>query len=198
MNLQLKYVFDADGTKRLTIPDKQRAMVIDYVRTNALRPPSGVEALVQEGHDELLAAIRDLSDVQAAFKPSPEDWSVLEVLAHVVTVKRVVPALAVSLSEGHWPPGFTDAFQESSTQDGVSAAKFATLDEARAAAADAHASLLAFIRTLDQPSHSDMTFRHFVFGEFNCHEWPVFQRIHDGDHTPHIRGIMASPAFPAR
>ena len=152
---------------------------------------------MQEGHDALIAALADVSETQAAHKPSADDWSVLELMAHVVTTKRIVAALAATLGDGELPPGYGPEFEEERAQDGVTVARFATLGEARAAADAAHADLLAFIRGIGDATNVDVRFKHFVFGALNSREWAVFQRIHDGDHTPQLLRMKAAPGYPA-
>jgi hypothetical protein len=197
MNLELKYVVGADGTRTLTIPDERRAQAIAFVRESATKTPQEIDAIVREGHDALLKALAGVSETQAQWKPSPDDWSILELMAHVVSTKQILVLLSRNLGEGHLPPGFGPQFEEASAQDGVTVARFATLAEALAAAQSAHDDLLATIRGLGASTSVDITFRHFVFGAFNAREWPVFQHIHDGDHTPQIAAIKASPGFPS-
>ncbi|MDP9238206.1 MAG: DinB family protein [Chloroflexota bacterium] len=197
MNLGLKYVVGADGAKTLTIPDDRRAQAVSYVRDGAVKTPKEIGAIVQEGHDGITHALAGLSEPQAQYKPSPEDWCVLELMAHVVTTKQIFATLCRNLGEGHLPPGFGPQFEEEAVQDGVTFTRFATLGEARTASQAAHDDLLAFIRGLDASTNVEVTFKHFVFGAFNSREWAVFQRIHDGDHTPQIDAIKASTGFPA-
>jgi hypothetical protein len=195
MDLQLKYVIGPDGAKTVTIPDDSRAFVVSFVQDGAAKTPAAIEAIVQEGHDELLRALAGLSEAQARHKPAADSWSVLELMAHVVTVKQVTASLCRNLGEGHWPPGVGPEWQEPSAQDGVTVARFATLAEARAAAQTAHGDLLTLIRGLDA-ANVETRFKHFLFGALNSREWAVFQRIHDGDHTPQIASIKASSDFP--
>lgn len=197
MDLGLKYVVGVDGVKTVTIPDDRRAMVIAFVRDGGAKPPEELETIVQEGHDELFAALDGVSEAQAAFKPSADDWSILELMAHVVTVKRITPTLSRNLAARQLPPGFGPQFEEAKAQDGVTVARFETLAEARTAAQAAHDDLLGFIRDVHQSADVEMTFKHYIFGALNSREWAAFQRIHDGDHTPQIGSIKASPGYPA-
>jgi hypothetical protein len=197
MNLELKYVIGADGKRTLTIPDEIRARVASYLRTGGAGTAARAEAIVQEGQDALALALSGLSEQQAAYKPSADDWSVLELMAHVVSTKLIVAGLCRSLGEGHWPPGVGAEFEEEAAQDGVTVRTFATLAEARAAAQAAHDNLLAFIRERYETADTETRFKHFVFGSLNSREWAIFQRIHDGDHTPQIASIRATPGFPA-
>jgi hypothetical protein len=197
MDLQLTYVVGEDGVRHLTLPDDVRAYIVDFIREGAAKEPHDIAAIVQEGHDELHAALDGLSDQQARHKPGADDWCVLEVMDHVVTVKRLMAQLCQHLSEGRWPPGVTGEFQEEAAQDGVTLARFTSLDEARQAADEAHAGLLGFIRSITPATSTEKEFRHFVFGSMNCRQWAVFQRIHDADHAPAIGRIRVTPGFPA-
>jgi hypothetical protein len=163
MNLELKYVIGPDGKRRLTIPDQIRARVVSFLRDGGAGTAAGAEAIVQEGQDALVSALSGLSEAQAAHKPSADDWSVLELMAHVVSTKLVVAGLCRNLSQGHWPPGIGPEFEEESAQDGVTVRRFATLAEATAAAQTAHDDLLGFIRERFETADTGTRFRHFVF-----------------------------------
>ncbi len=197
VDLALMYVVGPDGKKQLTIPDDRRAAAIAFIHEASARTPKEIEALVQQGHDHLFAALAGVSESQAAHKPSADDWSILELMAHVVTTKRVVVALSTNLGDGHLPAGFGPQFEEAAAQDGVTVARFDTLAEARSAAQAAHEDLLAYIRRLDAGVNTEIRFKHFVFGALNSREWAVFQRIHDDNHAPQLSGIKTSPGFAA-
>jgi len=197
MDLGLKYAVGPDGTRAMSMPDETRDWVISFVRENARKSPSEIETVAHEGHQELLAALEGVSEAQAAYKPGADDWSILELVAHEVSVKRTIGALAAALRNGALPPGFGPQFEEAKAQDGFIAARFETLAGAREAAQAAHDAIVAFVRGLDGPVDAGLTFRHYYFGAFNAREWPVFLRIHDGDHTSHIAKIKAVAGYPA-
>jgi hypothetical protein len=196
MDLELTYIKRPDGSRTLTIPEERRALAVAYLQEGGLRSAAEIEAIVEEGHSALLHAIDGLSTAQAAYKPTPDEWSVLELMGHVVTGKQLVAALCASLAEGRLPPGFGPALEVEAAQDGVTVARFETLETARAAACDAHAALLDFVRSADGPVNVEMTFRHFVFGPLNCRGWAAFQRLHDDDHRPQVDAIRATAGFP--
>lgn len=198
LGLQLTYTVGDDGTKRLHIPEDQRQRAIAFVREGGAQPAAAIEALVQEGHDALLATVDGVSEEQAAWRPAEGEWRIIDVMAHCVSVKRAMALLSQHLGRGELPPGFGPQFEEARVQDGFITQPFETLAAAREAAESAHAALMAQIRRLDDPAlDTEKTFRHFYFGAFNAREWTVFQRVHDGDHWPHIEKIKAAPGFPA-
>src|SRR5438552_13393777 len=144
MNLGLTYTVGGDGSKVMSMPDETREWVISFVRENARKSPAEIEAIIQVGHRELLAALEGVSEAQAAYKPGADDWSILELVAHVVSVKQVLAALAGSLRMGELPPGFGPQFEEAKMQDGFIVRRFETLAQAREAAQAAHDSIVAF------------------------------------------------------
>ena len=197
MDLELTYIKNPDGSQTLNIPEDRKAAAIAFLRDGGAKRAAEIESIVEGGHEALLRAIDGLSDAQSTFKPAPDAWSVLELMAHVVTAKQIVGVLCAAMAQGQLPPGFGPQLEEAGAQDGVTVARFGTLAQARTAAVDAHAALLKFVRSADGPVNVDMTFRHFVFGSYNCREWAIFQRLHDDDHGPQIGKIRASAGFPA-
>ena len=196
MDLGLTYTVADDGSKVMSMPAERREWVISFVRENAKTSPAAIEALLHEGHAELFAALEGVSEAQAAYKPAPDDWSILEVIAHEVTVKDSLGRLMTVMATGSLPPGIGPQFEEAKAQDGLIITRFDTLAEARAAAQAAHDRAVAFVRGIGDHTNTEVTFRHFYFGAFNAREWPVFLRVHDGDHTPHIGKIKATPGYP--
>ena len=198
MDLQVKltYVTGEDGARSATISDEQRTAAVAYVREHGAKPPAEIEAIVKEGYDGVLRALEGVSETQAAHKPDGGDWSILELLAHVVSAQRVIRTLAVSLASGALPEGFGPQWEEAAAQDGITIVRFDTLADARAALQAAHDDWLAYIRGIDGATNTDVTFRHYIFGAFNAREWAVFQRVHDINHTPQIYEIQASPGYP--
>ena len=168
--------------------------VTGYIRHNANKEPQSVRELVQKGHDQLAGLLDGMSEEQAAFKPGPDDWSVLELMAHVVTAKRGVARICARLARGEQVTNFGGEGEE---QDGIARDKFISLAEARAAADAAHRELLAFIDGALSQANEDARFRHFLFGDLNCREWAAFQRVHDGDHAGQIGQITSAPGYPA-
>jgi hypothetical protein len=116
-------------------------------------------------------------------------------MAHVVTVKRIMPVLSTALGKSELPPGFGPRLEESKAQDGVTAASFSTISEAREAAEAAHRDMLQAIAGLDD-AQTELKFSHFVFGAMNAREWACFYRVHDADHGPSLFRLRSLPDFP--
>ncbi len=172
----------------VSVPDDLKERVLSYIARQSEKQPEGIAGVVEQGHDQLVALLEGLSDEQAAFKASADDWSVLEVLRHVVGGKRGVARRCSVLARGEASASF-----EPADEVGV----FASLSEARAALDAGHQELLSSVRALTPDANVDVTFDHTFFGPLNCREWAVFQRVHDGDHAGQIEKIKAADGFPA-
>ncbi len=172
-----------------SVPDDDlKERLLSYIAHQSEKQPEGIAGVVEQGHDQLVGLLEGLSEEQAAFKASAEDWSVLEVLRHVVGSKRGVARRCSVLARGEASASF-----EPADEVGV----FASLSEARAALDASHRELLSSVRVPTPDVNVDVTFDHTFFGPLNCREWAVFQRVHDGDHAGQIEKIKAADGFPA-
>ncbi len=191
MDLEITYSPGADGQKTANIPARTKEWALSFIAEESAKGPSEIAAVVQQGHDEVLDAIANLTDRQAMQKDPDDDWSVLEAMAHVVTTKQIVTGLTASLAAGSRPPGIGPEWEEESAQDGITNVSFESLEEARSAAESAHAGLLSTIQGLNA-ANTDVRFRHYIFGAMNAREWALFQRVHDGDHIAQLRKIVSA------
>jgi hypothetical protein len=177
-------------------PDELRERVTGYIKHNAAKSNEAVLGLVEQGHTQLVESIDGLSEEQATFKPSADEWSVLDTMQHVVAAKKGVARMCGQLSRGEQPGGIGGEGEDKGKQDGVTGRSYATLAEAQAAAVVSHDALVAFVNGLSDDSNTDETYDHFLFGPLNCREWAVFQRVHDGDHGNQINAVKAADGFP--
>ncbi len=169
--------------------------VTSYIKHNATKEPAALRQLVQAGHERMLALIDGVSAEQASFKPSADDWSMLQLMHHVVSAKGGVARICERLASGESIPG---RGREGDEQDGIVRGDgFASLADARKAMEAAHQEILAFIDGRLATANTDTRFNHFVFGDLNCREWAAFQRVHDGDHAGQIEQIKAAAGYPA-
>jgi hypothetical protein len=165
-----------------------------FIERKAQEDPAAIREAVQQGQDQLAGVIEGLSAEQATFKPADDVWSVLEVLAHVVTAKGGVARICERLARGETVSGF--GAEGERRQDGVTRESFATLDQVREALNTAHGELLAFVDERLAEGDADTRYTHFIFGDLNCREWAAFQRVHDADHSIQIEQVKAAPGYP--
>jgi hypothetical protein len=180
-----------------TVSDDMSERLIGYIGDNARKDTDAIRALVEKGHAQIMGNLQSMSDEQARFKPAPDVWSALEVMAHVVTTKRGTARISERLARGEVPAGFGGEGEDNrSAQDGIARETFRSVAEASAAAQAGHDALLAFVDSLSPETNTEARYNHFVFGDLNCREWAVFQRVHDGDHAQQLDQIKATDGYP--
>lgn len=145
----------------------------------------------------LLEAIAEISEEQATWKPSPDDWSISETIRHQLPSSAGVITIIRALTAGHDPaedtpyddPGDVTAHEVAPHFDGC----FADVRAACRADSIAFAALPAHL-----PADADLerTFPHMYFGPLPARAWFAFQRIHDDAHLTQVREIIATEGFP--
>lgn len=87
-----------------TVPatDEYASFYADYVQRASQR--QDIHAALSGQIDELHSALDALSDLQACFRPAPQEWSVKEVIGHVNDVERVFAYRLLRISRGDVTP----------------------------------------------------------------------------------------------
>jgi len=174
--------------------------------------PRPVEALwteLQSVRAEILGEADGLSQGQADWKPSEKDWSVGEVVHHLIFAEVATGKLTTKLTRE--AAGGSGGFPADLTA-------FKPFPAPPAGAADAPevvwpergrpiAELLSTMRATRERSRQSidklgaidprpLTFKHFRFGELDLSQWWQLQAHHDGVHLLQIREIKRAPGFP--
>jgi uncharacterized protein YndB with AHSA1/START domain len=83
----IKITFYRDGEKQQTLLTLGRRPAPDVPETPGAFADR-LTAVYAELDAELHAILKDVTPAEAQFKPAPDEWNILEVLAHLVTVER--------------------------------------------------------------------------------------------------------------
>ncbi len=165
-------------------------------------------AQLDAGQAALLAALQGLSATQAVFKPSPERWSILECLEHVVLAekgmlylirhgdpdeKRQAPGaeadpvvVAVATDRGH---------KRTAPEVAQPRGRFATLEDARKAFLSARERTLEFVGQCTENLRTCWTV-HPVAGEMDCYRCLLVLATHPSRHAAQIVEVQQHPDFP--
>jgi DinB family protein len=174
--------------------------------------PAALDAIARDldaVRAEVLHETDGLSQAQADWRPSPDDWSVGEVLHHLTLaeintgkltsklLKETGSALAPYPSDlagfapvPAWPPGPREA------PPVVRPAKGHPIDQLlhdMRAARERSRQALERLATVDPRA---LTWRHFTLGEMDLGQWWMLQALHDRDHLQQLRRIKKTPGFP--
>ena len=174
--------------------------------------PAALDALAREldaVRAEVLREADGLSQAQADWRPSADDWSVGEILHHLTLAEVNTGKLTSKLlkeSDGAagsypadlaafaplppWPPGPREAPPVVRPEKGHPIGQL--LHDMRAARERSRQSL-ARLATIDPRA---FTWRHFTLGEMDLGQWWMLTAHHDRDHLQQIRRIKKTPGFP--
>lgn len=87
-------------------PSEQAAYYDTYIR---LVPAGDIVQTLSRQHDDTQALLRGLSDAQARWRPAPAEWSVKQVVGHMLDTERVFALRALWFARGGEQalPGFS-------------------------------------------------------------------------------------------
>jgi hypothetical protein len=158
--------------------------------------------------DGLIAATVGLSEAQANFKPSPDSWSVAQIMEHLALVEdRVIGRISQLLES-------SPAVQEGKVEDSDAvliakvrdrSQKFQAPEPVQPAGARLSDSLerlgasrgkLADLLTSAPPDFRQRSMPHPVFGPLDAHQWLIALAGHCGRHTQQISETKTAPDFP--
>lgn len=170
--------------------------------------------LIEGQRNELLGQVSRLSHQQQNFKPSPKEWSILQVLNHLVyaetnTVKymtKKIQGIATAEKSGAYakfrlltlnmflrsPLKFKAPKAALPVQEDVY-----VFDNVKKQWDDVR---LQFKKILDQLGNADadkLIFKHPISGKFNIYQTMSFLQEHIEHHRKQIKRIKSSPLFPS-
>jgi hypothetical protein len=157
--------------------------------------PYTVEAYVRAftaNRDELFALLDTIDDVQITFKPSPNDFSISEVISHMITAQGGVYNALLDLSHIVMP-----LIQHVQDGPGAGARNNLTVAGARATlqeATDEMTYLMREVARVEVPVRREYPF----FGVMTTKSWMYFMMAHERDHALQALAVAKSEGFPQR
>lgn len=164
------------------VTDDVRERVLSYIRHQAGKSREAIVALVSASQAQLLEVVSGVDEATAARSPAEGEWSIRELLRHVIAAEDGVSGMVSELAVGR--PRAAMRPVAAKVEDDTAAALVERLRSSNQRLLDAIASLPA------EPNTTAVAMHPF-FGDLNCLEWAVFQRVHDADHTQHAQKILA-------
>jgi len=170
------------------VTEDARQRLISYLGHQASKDVPVLVELIEEQRGRLLALLDGVNEEQATFRPAPDQWSIADVLRHVIAAEEGVARVVESLARGVVPEG-QRALGSHVPDEAQPLA--ALIERLRAARAD----LLARVRGWPASPDLAATFEHPFFGPLNCKGWVAFQRLHDADHIGQLEQIKAAEGY---
>ena len=126
----------------------------------------------------LIDSVAEVDQEQADFRPDASEWSISEVLNHLVISSGKVSEIVAALSRGATPsPGRIDPPREETSLGIDELRERLTLDSLRWS---------ALLERLPPSPSTALTAPHSFFGELHARAWLLFQRVHDMDHAGQV------------
>lgn len=174
---------------------------IDSVRELLLReaeqPFAALRPKLDAARRELLAAVEDVSEEQAQFRPETgegEDaWGIAEVLRHFASIETIMADRIRTLGSGSPTDAITPTYPGY-----MEALETRRLPELLRALDASYAALLAAIEEIEGHERLDTLAAHRRFGELNCRSWLAMHTLHLQDHARQAGKIKALEGFPAQ
>ena len=138
---------------------------------------------------ELLDSLEKVSEAQASWSPSPEDWSIKEIAVHLLNSSRSVCQIVQALSEGH-PADSSGIEPPRETTD-------TPISELYNQIREDGIEWTITAAALPQTPAVEPTAHHSMFGDLHARAWHLFQRVHDLDHKNQIEAVKQAEGYPA-
>ena len=163
-----------------------------------------------ESRDYLLQAVKGLRPGQASFKESPDRWSILECLEHMVLSENFIWAMAQESLD--WPADpakrsevqvtdeqivqmLTDRTHKVKTFEALEpGGTYATVEEAIKAFEKARNEHIGFIKTTKKDLRNHYV-AHPVLGTIDSYQLLLFLAAHQTRHLKQVEEIKARPEF---
>lgn len=138
---------------------------------------------IQEAADEFLAVIQDVGEPVARKSPAAGDWSLAEVLDHVVYTLERITGVIGGLVSGRKPP----APLETGATSGIAGLPWRDL---LARVGRSQAALSALLTANRHEPHVDLRVLEGYFGDVNWKEYALILRLHYKDHAGQARKTL--------
>lgn len=168
------------------LPDDIRERVASYIRHQAAKPRDFLIEFVGTSQKRYLDIASGAGEELSKRQPTEGEWSLRELLRHVVTAEDFVAEMIAATGRGKTPPPRPGGLGMMRDDDGRTYA--ALIEDLRAT----NAKMLDTIAALPEQPDTSITPEHPFFGRLNCLEWAAFQRVHDEDHVQHAAKIIAA------
>ncbi|MFC7061983.1 DinB family protein [Halobacillus seohaensis] len=153
---------------------------------------------IEEKRKEVLSFINELSSEKAIQKPTPESWSILEVLEHLYLMEQLIDyQMGQALKEGNTQQASEKPLHKTTDRSyKVDAPKavqpkgeFQTIDEAKDKLAKGRETTLFLAQNKEEETLRNYAFPHPSFGDLNLKQWVEFIGWHELRHLDQMKEI---------
>jgi hypothetical protein len=162
--------------------------------------------------DKFASVIEGVSAEQSKFKPSPEQWSIIELAEHIAISDKSLRGLIRRALETPAQPEMMEQVQANDYRyhresrphpKGVNKApesmcphnRFATLADAATEFNKQREGTIAYANETQDELRSHMS-PHPVFGPMDAYQWLMACSLHVESHSHHIEEVKKDPSYP--
>ncbi len=171
----------------MTQPADVIEQALSYVRHQASKSMADLAALMERTAADCTRCLEGVTEEQAALR-FDQEWSIKEVLSHMLDSGKAVNEDIARLAEDGSPRPLTGAGETSSWNRPIR--------ELRQALADQWAKTVRLTNSVSDEASRKPSLEHPTFGPLNGREWIAFQRLHAMDHVQQIEKVKAYPDYP--
>ena len=167
--------------------DEERRIKSYLTAQAAKLPPAAIVEKVEAAMADLRGAAAAIPPARFAERPSPDEWSADEVMAHVVASGTYVGGGIVSILDDRPLPARGE-------DDPGARPNAATAEAWCEQLATDRRALFARVLAADPQHAPDRSIEHGMFGALTWREALLFLRLHDLDHAGQLKKIAAALA----
>jgi hypothetical protein len=163
-----------------------REQALSYMRHQAGKGLTDLAALMERTGADCDGCLEGVSDGQASFQYD-EEWSIKEVLGHMLSSGKGVNQEIANLVEDNSP--------SRTARMGIVAGADRSIEEMCQALSDLWSETGRLVSSLPEAGNLERTWEHPAFGPLNFREWIAFQRLHAMDHVQQMEKVKAHPGY---
>ncbi len=137
---------------------------------------------------ELIKEVSDVNQHQADFSYDKDEWTISEILEHVISSTSRVTDLISDLARG--------GIGDSSNIDPPRQLSHSKIDELRQRILGGALEWTTMTDNLPDTPNMETNSNHGFFGDLHAGGWYMFQRVHDLDHLNQIRNNKSHVDYP--
>jgi hypothetical protein len=169
---------------------------------------------IDETRERLYNRVEGLSPAQEKFRPTPDAWSIAEIVEHLSIMEKRLSSLmkmmlmkaesaggeAGEVGQGFRPFSLDQHIERSLKEkyiapETVRPSGNLTVGEMLEGLRRSRAALHELRPKFESMDLSNMTYPHPVFGPLNLYHWLAFIGIHEDRHLRQIESVLSSPEF---
>jgi hypothetical protein len=169
------------------IDSDRREQALAYARHQAAKSLAELAAMMERTGEDCARCLEGVSEAQAAFAHD-EEWSMKEVLGHMLESSHSINREIANLAEGR-PSSAVGRIGHTPGGD-------RPVEELRRELAELWVETGRLVASLSESASLEPTREHPWFGPLNFREWIAFQRMHALDHVEQMEKLKAHPHYP--